>query len=72
LALVALVISSLVLPYTSHLYSCESCRRSWIARDRRPYPVWVLALWGLLAGSSFYAVFAGAALVFGWKGPWAP
>ncbi len=45
LALVLLFTISLPFPYSSHLYSCDDCKHSWIAHDQRPYPLPVIALY---------------------------
>jgi hypothetical protein len=44
IALAVLFLTPFVLPYTTHLYSCDDCRRSWIAYDQRPYPLYVIAI----------------------------
>ena len=42
--LAVLFLTPFVLPYTTHLYSCDDCRHSWIASDQRPYPLYVIAV----------------------------
>ena len=44
LSLVVLFLSPLIMPYTSHLFSCDDCKHSWIAHEQRPYPLFSICL----------------------------
>ena len=45
LSLAFLFSISIPIPYTSHLFSCNDCKHSWIAQDQRPYPLLVIAFY---------------------------
>jgi hypothetical protein len=57
LALVFLFTLALPIPYTSHLFSCDDCKHSWIAREQRPYPLSVIVFYILLMPATLVAVF---------------
>lgn len=57
LALVCLFTISLTLPYTSHLYSCDDCKHSWIAHEQRPYPLMCILFYILLATCCFTCIY---------------
>jgi hypothetical protein len=67
LALVVMFTLSLVIPYTSHLHSCDNCKYSWVAREQRPYPLIVIAIYMAITIYCFYIVFIAFGYIFEWK-----
>lgn len=56
LSLAVLFRVSLAFPYTSHLYSCDACKHSWIAHKQRPYPLWILIIYQIALPVIFGAI----------------
>lgn len=44
LALLSIIIFSLPIPYTQHLYKCSSCSSTWVATEKRGYPLYIPAI----------------------------
>lgn len=70
LALAVLFTISLPIPYTSHLYSCDDCKHSWIARNQRPYPLLAVAVYMVIVSYCSHAIFMASSYIFGWIVSW--
>ncbi len=57
LTLAVLFTLSIPFPYTSHLYSCDDCKTSWVAHDQRAYPLLVITFLLLLLPFCFYLIY---------------
>ncbi len=68
LALILVVYASLVFPYTSHLYSCDNCKHSWIAHTQRPHPLFAIALSVVTTAGVIFAVFMGISMLSSFLG----
>jgi hypothetical protein len=67
LALACLFTLTIAVPYTSHLYSCNSCKHSWIERNQRPYPLNAIFISICLITFCFFMIYVWFAHYFSWK-----
>jgi hypothetical protein len=70
LSLAFLFTISIPMPYTSHLYSCDDCKYSWIAHNQRPYPLFTIAFFIAFIGYLYYLLFMFSSYVFEWNVLW--
>jgi hypothetical protein len=58
LALLAIFLLGIPIPYTQHLMKCERCSRTWVASEQRGYPLSVPAIFILVLGAIVFVIFS--------------